>query len=77
MLSGCSTTQGPQHPVIINNVCSPPKEIMTVHGDLKKITEKTLTEQQAIDQWLSDTQEYNFLNIEHTALINWINKNCK
>jgi len=69
--------QGPQPPVIINKVCVPPSEFMIKHGDLKRIETPTLTEKQAIDQWLSDVQSYNLLNVDHSALIDWVNTHCK
>jgi hypothetical protein len=50
---------------------------MIKHGDLKRIETPTLTEKQAIDQWLSDVQSYNLLNVDHSALIDWVNTHCK
>ena len=74
-LLACSTPPV-QPPIVINNVCTPPKEIMTENGDLPLILGPTLTEKQILDQWLSDIQSYNSLNIEHSSLIKWINKHC-
>lgn len=64
-------------PVIVTNTCNPPTEFMVKHDDLAKIIGTTMTQKQLINLMLDDTQQYNTLNIDHTALINWVNAHCK
>jgi len=73
-LSACSTI--PEHPVVINKECVPPSEIMIKHDALPKL-QTPLTVKYMLEQWADDTHSYNNLNIEHSALIDWVNKNCK
>jgi len=76
MLSACSTVPV-KPPVIVTNICNPPTEFMVKHNDLAKIQGTTITEKQLIDLMLDDTQQYNTLNIDHSALIDWVNTHCK
>jgi len=75
MLSACSTISEP--PIIINKTCVPPADFMVKREDLPKLNETTLTQKQILNQWIDDIQNYNNLNIDHTGLINWVNKYCK
>jgi len=54
----------------------PPQEVATKHSDLPTLS-APMTEKQMLDQWIDDMQAYNTLNIEHSALIDWVNKYCK
>lgn len=73
-LSACSTTS--EKPILINKECVPPQEVATKHSDLPTLS-APMTEKQMLDQWIDDMQAYNTLNIEHSALIDWVNKYCK
>jgi hypothetical protein len=75
MLSACSTMS--EQPIVINNTCTPPGDFMQKHEDLPVIAGNTISEKQAIDLWLDDIQKYNNLNLDHSALIDWVTKYCK
>jgi hypothetical protein len=79
MLSACSTVSGQgiaTQPVIQNKVCKPPAEFMQKHPSLEALKGSSITEKQAIDTWVNDVKSYNDLNIDHSALIDFISKYC-
>jgi len=55
----------------------PPADFMVKHKDLPKLNETPLTQKQLLNLWIDDIQNYNNLNIDHSGLIDWVNKYCK
>lgn len=74
--AACSTTQVAP-PVTITKVCQPPAELMKKHPNLVALIGKHLSLSQILTQWIDDTRNYNDLNADDSALIDWITAHCQ
>jgi len=75
LMAGCTTVPVP--PTVNIRNCTPPDSVMTKHEDLPPLPPGKMSVLDMVKHWLSDIGSYNDLNSEHSALIDYVGKNCR